>query len=98
MKSAGSISTREYFDQHVFWRNYRIRTGRHILCGRTADPAMIEDGYTPEESVAVTASSSCIGPIIPPSILMVVYGASMSVSIAALFMGGLIPEFWLELP
>lgn len=54
-------------------------------------PAMIEDGYTPEESVAVTASSSCIGPIIPPSILMVVYGASMSVSIAALFMGGLIP-------
>ncbi len=54
-------------------------------------PAMVEDGYAPEEAVAVTASSSCIGPIIPPSILMVVYGASMSVSIAALFMGGLIP-------
>jgi len=54
-------------------------------------PAMVEDGYSPEEAVAVTASSSCIGPIIPPSILMVVYGASMSVSIAALFMGGLIP-------
>lgn len=54
-------------------------------------PAMVEDGYSPEEAVAVTAASSCIGPIIPPSILMVVYGASMSVSIAALFMGGLVP-------
>lgn len=54
-------------------------------------PAMIEDGYSPEESVAVTASSSCIGPIIPPSILMVVYGASMNVSIGAMFMAGLVP-------
>lgn len=54
-------------------------------------PAMIEDGYTPEESVAVTASSSCIGPIIPPSIVMVLYGSTMNVSIGKMFMGGLIP-------
>lgn len=54
-------------------------------------PAMVEDGYTKEEAVAVTASSSCIGPIIPPSIIMVLYGSTMNVSIGKMFMGALIP-------
>ena len=54
-------------------------------------PAMVKDGYTPEESVAVTASSSCIGPIIPPSIIMVLYGSTMNVSIGKMFMGSLLP-------
>lgn len=54
-------------------------------------PAMVEDGYSREESVAVTVSSSCIGPIIPPSIIMVLYGCTMNVSISKMFMGGLIP-------
>lgn len=54
-------------------------------------PAMVEEGYTPETAVAVTASSSCIGPIIPPSIIMVIYGCTMNVSVGALFTGGIIP-------
>lgn len=54
-------------------------------------PAMIEEGYDPDFSVAVTASSSVIGPIIPPSIVMVVYGATVSTSIGAMFLGGIIP-------
>lgn len=54
-------------------------------------PAMIEEGYEPDFSVAVTASSSIIGPIIPPSIVMVVYGATVSTSIGAMFLGGIIP-------
>ncbi|MDR1534117.1 MAG: TRAP transporter large permease [Planctomycetota bacterium] len=54
-------------------------------------PAMIKDGYTPEVSVGVTASSSTCGPIIPPSIMMVVYGVTVGASIGALFMGGVIP-------
>lgn len=54
-------------------------------------PAMVEDGYSREEAVAVTASSSCIGPIIPPSIIMVLYGSTMNVSIGRMFMGALIP-------
>ena len=40
-------------------------------------PAMVEEGYTPEYSAAVTASSSIIGPIIPPSIVMVIYGSTV---------------------
>ncbi len=54
-------------------------------------PAMVKEGYSPEFSVAVTASSSTVGPIIPPSIMMVIYGVSVGTSIGALFIGGLIP-------
>lgn len=54
-------------------------------------PAMVDEGYTPEESIGVTASSSTCGPIIPPSIMMVVYGVAVGCSIGALFMGGFIP-------
>lgn len=54
-------------------------------------PAMVEDGYDPDFSVAVTASSSTIGPIIPPSILMIIYGSMGGLSIGSLFLGGIIP-------
>ncbi|MBN2396682.1 MAG: TRAP transporter large permease [Candidatus Atribacteria bacterium] len=60
-------------------------------------PAMIKEGYSKDISVAVTASSSCIGPIIPPSIIMVVYGATVGVSIGSLFVGGIIPGILLGL-
>ncbi|WP_319561575.1 TRAP transporter large permease [Marispirochaeta sp.] len=52
-------------------------------------PAMEEDGYSPDFSAAVTASSSLQGPIIPPSILAVIYGATMGQSIGALFAAGI---------
>jgi len=54
-------------------------------------PMMKKAGYTPENSAAITAASSTIGPIIPPSILFVVYGAMTKTSIGALFLGGAIP-------
>lgn len=54
-------------------------------------PAMREDGYDAPFSVGVTASSATIGPIIPPSIVMVIYGSMTALSIGALFMGGIIP-------
>lgn len=54
-------------------------------------PAMVKDGYDPDFSVAVTASSSVIGPIIPPSIGMVLYGSTIGLSVSALFIGGLVP-------
>lgn len=52
-------------------------------------PAMVEDGYDPDFAAAVTASSSLQGPIIPPSILAVIYGATMGQSIGALFAAGI---------
>ena len=54
-------------------------------------PAMKKSGIDSDFAVAVSASSSAIGPIIPPSILFVIYGSIANVSIAKLFLGGIIP-------
>jgi len=54
-------------------------------------PAMKKDGYADDFTVAVTASSSVIGVIIPPSIPFVLYGVISGVSIGKLFLGGLLP-------
>jgi len=54
-------------------------------------PAMEKNGYTRRFAAAVTAASSVIGPIIPPSGIMIIYAYVMEVSVAALFAGGIIP-------
>ena len=54
-------------------------------------PGMTKEGYDVEFSAAVTASASTMGPIIPPSILMVIYGVTTGVSIGALFAAGFVP-------
>jgi C4-dicarboxylate transporter DctM subunit len=54
-------------------------------------PAMEKEGYSKEFSVAVTAASSTVGPIIPPSIMMVIYGVTVGTSVGALFLAGLLP-------
>ena len=54
-------------------------------------PAMTKQGYTRGFSTAVTVASSIIAPIIPPSIIMVLYGAIMEISIAGLFAAGIVP-------
>jgi len=54
-------------------------------------PAMEKDGYSKEFSAAVTAASSIIGPIIPPSIIMVIYAYVMGVSVGGLFAAGIVP-------
>jgi tripartite ATP-independent transporter DctM subunit len=54
-------------------------------------PAMKKQGYDASFSVAITACSSVMGVIIPPSIMMIVWGGLMSVSIAGLFLAGVLP-------
>jgi tripartite ATP-independent transporter DctM subunit len=54
-------------------------------------PVMIGKGYDKGFTAAITAASSTIGNIIPPSILMVIYGATANVSVGALFIAGYIP-------
>jgi len=53
--------------------------------------AMTDNGYDKEFSAAITAASSTIGPVIPPSIGFVIYGSITGVSIVKLFMAGVIP-------
>jgi len=59
--------------------------------GTVIIPAMNKTGYKAEFSATLTAASATIGSIIPPSILLIVYGAIAQTSIAALFLGGIIP-------
>ncbi|MBE9523372.1 MAG: TRAP transporter large permease [Proteobacteria bacterium] len=54
-------------------------------------PAMKKEGYDVDFSTAVTATSSTIGPIVPPSIPFIIYGVLGEVSIASLFLAGIIP-------
>ena len=60
-------------------------------------PAMKKQGYDSSFSVAITACASVMGVIIPPSILMVVWGGLMSVSISGLFLAGIIPGIMIGL-
>ena len=60
-------------------------------------PAMKKAGYAPRLSAAVTAASATIGPIIPPSVPFVIYGAMAQVSIGKLFVGGIIPGLLMTL-
>ena len=53
--------------------------------------AMKDHGYDTEFAVGVTAASSTLGPIIPPSLPFVIYGMMANVSIGALFLGGVVP-------
>jgi tripartite ATP-independent transporter DctM subunit len=54
-------------------------------------PAMEKQGYDKSFTVAITCCSSVMGVIIPPSILMVVWGGVMNVSIGVMFLGGFMP-------
>jgi tripartite ATP-independent transporter DctM subunit len=59
--------------------------------GSVLIPAMKKQGYDAKFTVAITACSSVMGVIIPPSILMIVWGGIMSVSIGGLFLAGFLP-------
>ncbi len=54
-------------------------------------PAMQKEGYTRKFAAAITAASSVIGPIIPPSGIMIIYAYVMGESVAALFLAGIVP-------
>jgi tripartite ATP-independent transporter DctM subunit len=59
--------------------------------GMVLIPAMKKEGYSGELAAGITASAATIGPIIPPSIPMVLYGVMAGASITRLFVGGFLP-------
>ena len=59
--------------------------------------AMKDDGYDEDFAVAVTGASSCIGPIIPPTISGVVYCVASGVSVGKMFIAGILPGCCLAL-
>jgi C4-dicarboxylate transporter, DctM subunit len=61
------------------------------VLSRTIAPEMDREGYSRGFTAALIASASTIANLIPPSIMAVVYGATGNVSIAGLFLGGVVP-------
>ncbi len=60
-------------------------------------PSMVRSGYTPAQATAIIAAATGMGMMIPPCLNMVVLGAVSNISIAGLFVGGLLPGFLMAL-
>jgi len=59
--------------------------------GSVMIPTMVKEGYSKRFSAAVTAASSTMGPIIPPSLMFIIYGSIAQVSIRDMFLAGAVP-------
>ena len=68
-----------------------VALGDIAALGSVFIPMMEKQGYDRKFSAAVTAASSIIGPIIPPSVTIVFYAAIMRVSVGGMFVGAIIP-------
>ncbi|GAB6156218.1 hypothetical protein JCM17380_49700 [Desulfosporosinus burensis] len=67
------------------------------LLGKVMHPEMIKDGYDPSFSACLTSATSILGPIIPPSMIFIVYGVAANLSIGELFMAGIVPGLLIAL-
>ncbi|WP_077623282.1 TRAP transporter large permease [Sediminibacillus massiliensis] len=59
--------------------------------GKILIPSMVKKGYDKETAVGVTAASSTVGVVIPPSIPMIIFAGLTNASVGALFLGGIVP-------
>lgn len=66
-------------------------TAQIAIMSRSMVPEMERQGYTRQFSTGLTVATGLLGPIIPPSMLMIIYGVLAYQSVAALFIAGLIP-------
>ena len=62
-----------------------------VSVGGVLIPAMKKDGYDADFSAAITAASSCVGPIIPPSVPMIMAATLTGLSVSKLFVAGILP-------
>lgn len=67
------------------------------LLGRVMQPEMQKDGYDDAFSTCLTAATSILGPIIPPSMIFIVYGVTAQLSIGELFFAGIVPGLMLAI-
>ncbi|MED3661262.1 TRAP transporter large permease [Ureibacillus sp. FSL K6-8385] len=72
-------------------------TAQIAMMSRTMVPEMEKSGYSKSFSTATTAAAGLLGPIIPPSMLFIIYGVSSGASIADMFKAGVIPGILLGL-
>lgn len=66
-------------------------TAQIAIMSRVMTPELEKDGYDKGFAAALTAGSGLLGPIIPPSMIFIIYGVIGQVSIGAMFLGGILP-------
>lgn len=74
-----------------------VALGDIASLGKMFIPAMVRQGYDRGFSSAITAASSLIGAIIPPSTIIIVYAATMNVSVGAMFSAAILPGLFLAI-
>ena len=67
------------------------------IMSKVSIPEMTKDGYSPEFSAATTMAGSLLSPILPPSMIFIIYGVIAEISIGDLFVAGIIPGILLTL-
>lgn len=60
-------------------------------------PSMLKAGYSKETSAGIVAAGGALGPIVPPSVTMIIYGAALDLSIPDMFMASIIPGLFIAL-
>jgi tripartite ATP-independent transporter DctM subunit len=70
-------------------------TAEASAIGSVMIPAMKRDGYRAEYAAALVAAGSILGPLVPPSLALILYGVLTSTSISDLFLAGILPAFLL---
>ncbi|WP_306006712.1 TRAP transporter large permease [Aquicoccus porphyridii] len=68
-------------------------TAEASAIGAVMIPAMKKDGYNPAYAAALTAAGSILGPLVPPSLALILYGVLTGTSISDLFLAGIVPAF-----
>jgi tripartite ATP-independent transporter DctM subunit len=87
----GGLAQVNIFASMIFAGMSGSATADTAALGSVLIPAMKKEGYPADFSAAVTVASAMVGPIIPPSIGMVIYGALADVSIGRLLLAGIVP-------
>lgn len=88
---SGGLGLATVFASAIFAAISGAAVATVVAIGMIMLPAMKQAGYDEEVSAGITATASCMGPIIPPSIPFILYGVIANVSIGALFLAGIIP-------
>ena len=87
----GGLAQVNIFASAIFAGMSGSATADTAALGSVMIPAMKKEGYPPDFAAAVTVASAMVGPIIPPSIAVVIYGALANVSIGRLLLAGVMP-------
>jgi TRAP-type C4-dicarboxylate transport system permease large subunit len=93
----GGLASATVFANGIFGAVTGVSVASAAIFARIAVPQMVDRGYDKKLALGAVAGSSVLGMLIPPSLLMILYGILANVSIGALFIAGIVPGILLSL-